>query len=117
MVEIAKVFLLFLLVFLVVYVIYYCFTYKNMKKFNRKKIPLGIKYLMARYKLDIVKLGFKRVYSTLIMVDSIIVATLFTVTMSVDNVYVRLLVAFLLVFPLFAGLYHLVAMYYIKESE
>ena len=49
--------------------------------------------------------------------DSFIVATLFIITKTIDNIYLRLLIAFILVFPLFAGIYHLIAMYYKKESE
>ena len=70
-----------------------------------------------KYNIDIVKLGYKRVCKTLLPFDSLIVAILFTSTKMIDNIYIRLLVAFILVFPLFAGVYHLIAMYYKKESE
>ena len=80
-------------------------------------MPTNIKYLVFKYNIDIVKLGYKRVCKTLLLFDSLIVAILFTSTKMIDNIYIRLLVAFILVFPLFAGVYHLIAMYYKKESE
>lgn len=117
MVEVAKVMLEFIAVFLIVYFGYYFFSYRKLKKYDRKKSPVNIKYLVLRYNLDIVRLGYKRVFKTLMLSDAFIVAFMFTITRIVDNVYVRLLVSFILIFPLFAGVYHLVAMYYKKESE
>lgn len=117
MVEVYKVMLEFILVFLMVYFGTYLFSFKKIKKFNRNNMPTNIKYLVIRYNIDIVKLGYKRVLKNLMLWDSMIVATLFTATRIVDNVYMRLLIGFILVFPCFAGVYHLIAMYYKKESE
>lgn len=117
MVEVAKIMLEFIVIFLIVYLGYYLFSYRKLKKYDRKKSPVNIKYLVLRYNLDIVRLGYKRVFKTLMLSDSFIVAFMFTITRVIDNVYVRLLVSFILIFPLFAGVYHLVAMYYKKECE
>lgn len=117
MVEVAKTVLEFLIVFLIVYFGTYLFSFKKIKKYNRNKMPANIKYLVFKYNIDVVKLGYKRVCKTLLLFDSLIVAILFTSTKMIDNIYIRLLVAFILVFPLFAGVYHLIAMYYKKESE
>ena len=117
MVEIARICLEFIIVFLVVFVLSYIFSLKKTGKYNRKKLPLNVNYLFIKYKLDIVKIGYKKILKTLIYVDSFIVSLLFTVTRFIDNVYIRLLVCFILVFPLFAGVYHLVAKYYEKESD
>lgn len=117
MVEVAKIVLEFIVIFLIVYSGYYLFSYRKLKKYDRKKSPVNIKYLVLRYNLDIVRLGYKRVFKTLMLSDSFIVAFMFTITRVIDNVYVRLLVSFILIFPLFAGVYHLVAMYYKKECE
>ncbi len=117
MVEWAKIALEFIGVFLIVYFGYYFLSYKKVDKFNRKKMPINIKYLVFRYNTNVVSLGYKKVLKTLMLCDSFIIATIFTVTRFIDNIYIRLLVAFILIFPLFAGVYHLVAMYYKKESE
>lgn len=117
MIEVAKIMIEFIVIFLIVYLGYYLFSYRKLKKYDRKKSPVNIKYLVLRYNLDIVRLGYKRVFKTLMLSDSFIVAFMFTITRVVDNVYVRLLVSFILIFPLFAGVYHLVAMYYKKECE
>lgn len=117
MVEVAKIALEFIVVFLIVYFGYSLFSYKKIKKFNRNKMPANIKYLVFKYNLDVVSLGYKRVFKTLMLCDAFIISTLFTATRFITNIYIRLLVAFILVFPLFAGVYHLIAMYYKKESE
>lgn len=117
MVEIAKIALEFIGVFLIVYFGTYLFSFKKLKKFNRNKMPVNIKYLVIKYNIDVVGLGYKRVFKTLMLCDAFIISTIFTMTRFVDNIYVRLIVAFILIFPLFAGVYHLVATYYKKESE
>ncbi len=116
MVEVAKTVLEFIFVFLIVYLCYYIFSYKKIKKFNRKKMPLGVKYLVYRYNIDVVRLGYKNIMKRLMLCDSFIVALVFIVTGLVDNIYIRLLVAFILIFPVFAGVYHLIAYYYKKEE-
>ena len=98
MIECAKDILEFIIIFLLVYFGYYIFLYKKIDKYNRKKAPVNIKYLVNRYKLDVVGLGYKRIFKTLMISDSFIVATLFIITKTIDNIY-------------------LIAMYYKKESE
>lgn len=117
MYEIAKYLLEFVIVFLIVYVSYYLLNLKKLKKYNREKAPVGIKYLVNKYNIDIVKIGYKRVFKKLLFCDSLIISLLFIITIFIDNIYLRLLVAFILSIPLFVGVYHLVAMYYKKESE
>ena len=117
MVEVARICLEFILVFLLVYLADYLFSFKKIKKFDRKKVPVNVKYLMLKYNLDVVRIGYKNLYKTLILADSFIVSFMFVITRFIDNVYIRLITVFILIFPLFAGIYHLVAIYYIKESE
>lgn len=117
MVEIAKLLLVFIGIFLLVYLGYYFFSYRRIKKFDRKKMPVNVKYLVFKYNVDVVRLGYKRVCKTLMLCDSFIIAFVFTITSFITNLYVRLLVAFILIFPVFAGVYHMVATYYKKESE
>ena len=117
MIEVAKTLLELIVIFIIVYLGYYLFSYKKTDRYNRKKAPVNIKYLVLRYNLDVVRLGYKRIVKTLMFCDSFIIAILFTATKFIDNMYIRLLVAALLIIPLFAGVYHVVAMYYKKESE
>lgn len=117
MVDVAKVALEFIGVFLIVYVGTYLFSFKKIKKYDRRNLPTNIKYLVFRYNTDVVRLGYKRVFKTLMLCDSFIVATIFTTTRFIDIVYIRLLIAAILIFPVFAGVYHLIATYYRKESE
>lgn len=68
MVEQAKIVLEFLGVFLVVYFGTYLFSFKKIKKFNRNKMAVNIKYLVIKYNIDVVKLGYKRVFKNLMLV-------------------------------------------------
>ena len=112
----AKTLLEFIIIFLLIYFLYYIFYYRKMDKFNRKKAPTNIKYLIYRYNLDVVKIGYKKVFKTLMISDSFIVSLMFVITKFIDNIYIRLITAFVLIFPLFAGVYHLIYLYYKKES-
>ena len=117
MVELGKIILEFLLTFVFIFMLDFYLTFKKKKRFNRKTAPANIKYLMYKYNLDITKLGYLRISKVLAFYDSLIISILFILTKFVDNVYIRFIIAAILMFPLFAGVYHLIAMYYKKESE
>ena len=95
----------------------YIFSFKKLKKYNRNKMSSDLKYLVFKYKIDVVRIGYKRIMRTLMLANSIIVAFLFSATRFIDNIYIRLLVAFILVFPLLALVYYIIGSYYKKESE
>ena len=115
--EFGKIILEFLITFIFIFMLDFYLTFKKKKKFNRKTAPANIKYLMYKYNLDIAKLGYLRICKVLAHCDSLEISILFISTRFVDNVYIRLIIASILVFPLFAGVYHLIAMHYKKESE
>ena len=117
MVEFAKILLEGIAVFLLIYFGYYIFGYKRLKKYNRKTASTGVKYLIFKYKIDIVKIGYKKIYKMLMLADSFIVSFLYIITSYISNIYLRLAIVLFLVFPVFAGVYHLIAKYLIKESE
>ncbi|MEG2621171.1 MAG: hypothetical protein RSA10_03715 [Bacilli bacterium] len=107
----------FIIVFWLIYLIYYFIYYKKLKKFNRKTAPITIKYLMYKYGLDVVKVGYKKVYKNTMIADSFIVASIFVLTTSIDNIYIRLIACFVFIFPAFAGVYHVMAIYYKKMED
>ena len=117
MVDVAFKILEFLIVFLVVYVISYITGFKKIKKFDRRKLPANINYLIIKYKVDVVRLGYKRVYKTLMLCDCFIIAFLFTITVFIKNLYIRLGVCFLLIFPIFGITYYFVGKYYKGKED
>lgn len=117
MVEVAKIGLEFIIVFFILYIGMYLFSFKKLKNYNRNKMSSDLKYLVYKYKIDVVKIGYKKIMKTLMLANAFIVAFTFSITRFIDNIYVRLLVAFILIFPLFAGVYHVLGTYYKKESE
>lgn len=114
---VAKLILEFIIVFLIVYIFSRLFVYRKIKKYNRKKAPVNINYLIIKYKIDVVKIGYKKVSSILMLCDSFIVAIIYCLTKLADNLYIRLIAAFILIFPVFAGVYHIAALILKKESE
>ena len=117
MVDVVYKILEFVIVFIVVYGISYVVGFRKIKKFDRKKVPANVNYLMIKYKLDIVKLGYKKVYKTLMLCDSFILASLFTITSFIKNIYIRLGVCFILIFPIFALVYYFAGKYYKRKED
>ena len=117
MVDVAKIGLEFIIVFFILYIGMYLFSFKKLKNYNRNKMSSDLKYLVYKYKIDVVKIGYKKIMRTLMIANAFIVSFVFTITRFIDNIYIRLLVAFILIFPLFAGIYHIIGMHYKKESE
>ena len=110
-------FLQFLLVFLIAYFISYIVGFRKLKKFDKRRVPANINYLIVKYKLNIVKLGYKKVYKLLMLCDSFIIAFLFIVTSFIKNIYIRMGLCFLLIFPLFLIVYSIVGNYYKKKCN
>lgn len=117
MVDVARFILEFLIVFFIVYLLSYLFSSKKIKKFDRKKMPTNIKYLVLKYNVDVVKIGYKKIYKTLNFFDSFIITFLYSITKFIDSVYLRLGVSFIMIFPLFGYTYHLIANYYKRKEE
>lgn len=117
MVDVAKVVLEFLIIFLIIYFLSYFLSVKKIKKFDRKKMPSNVKYLVYKYNIDVVKIGYKSVCKLLTLTDSFIIALLFSVTKFMDNIYIRLITCCILIFPLFAGMYYLIALYYKRKED
>ena len=117
MVNIAFKVLEFIIVLIIVYVISYLTGLKKIKKFDRRKLPVSINYLIIKYNVDVVKIGYKKVYKTLMLSDSFIISLLFVITSFIKNIYIRLGVCFILVFPLFAIVYHFVGKFYKRKED
>lgn len=117
MVEFAKKCLVFFSAFFLVYLLEYFIIVKKLKKYNKKKIPTNLNYLIIKYKIDVVKIGYKRVLKTLALCDSFIISFLFVVTDFISNIYIRMITCFILIFPLFKVTYYLIARYFRKECD
>ena len=117
MVNIAKMFLEFLIVFLLIYLVSYLLLVRKMKKYDRKKIPTNINYLIVKYNLDVVRIGYESVYKLVTLTDAFIVSLLYIITKFIDIIYLRLIVGFILAFPLFAACYYLIARYYQNRKD
>ena len=117
MIQVALICLQFVVIFATLYFGQYLFIYKKEKEYNRKKCPLNVKYLINKYNLDVVRIGYKRILKTLMVCDSFMVSLIFIITIPITNLYIRLAAAFCFSIPTLAVVYHLVAMYYKKEID
>lgn len=102
----------YLVVYIFILIIEIMYTRIRFKKIFKNNIPTNIKYLMKKYDLDIKKIiTYKELAKRLSFVDAFIVADIYIVSKLVDNMYVKFIVSFILILPIFAGTYYLVGKY------
>ena len=117
MINIALSILEFIVIFLVLYLMHKIFFRKKLRKYDKKTLPVNVKYMVIKYNIDVQKIGYKKVLNELCMCDSFIVALSFSVTKILNNTYVRILVCFLLTLPMFFITYYLMSKYYKRKSD
>ena len=95
---------------------------KSKKKNDSKKsddddkIPVEILYLVNKYHLDLEKINYKKLLYTVSIVASIDMAIAMVVISPIKNIYLQILVGFLVIIPLILVTYNSIANYYIKRG-
>ncbi len=110
-----------LLVFILVFLVQLIFGTLVNKKLNKrtsvKKLPNNIKYLVYRYKINLKILDLNVLYRLLLLADSFIITFIYMVTTLVENFYIRFAIAFILYFPVFVFVYHLIGTNILKKEN
>lgn len=83
---------------------------------NENNIPVEILYLVNKYHLDLERINYKKLLYTVSIVASIDMAIAMVVISPIKNVYLQILVGFLVIIPLILVTYNSVANYYIKRG-
>ena len=105
-----------------VYVIFLFLIYKIyfLVRGRKNKNPFykmtEIFYLTNRYKLSIDKIGLKKILNVIALSNAVIFSITLISTMWIDNIIVRILVMFILLFPLIFGVYHLIGTYFQRKG-
>ena len=108
---------LFLIVFIVVFLLYLITVIGNKRKLSKFPKSNQALILIKKYNLDINEKNVKKLAVKVALSNSFTVAAAITVTELVNNFFLKLLVAFLVMVPLIIINYHLVGKSMQKEGK
>lgn len=116
--------LLFLICFVIILIIYEIFVVLPMKRYkkgkrNSKKIkndPVEIRYLVFKYGLDLDKVNYNKLLRVVSLVSSFDMALVVSIISLIEGYMWQMLLALVLVIPIFLFSYGLVFKYYKKKG-
>lgn len=106
----------FILTFLIVYLISYLILLRKKDKYDEDKIPVEVAYMIKKYNLDMKNINYKKFLNNVIWIGSIDMAIAVIVIYYIENIFLQLLVGFIVLIPLILISFKLLAKYYIKKG-
>ena len=94
-----KYLIYFMVFFIVIYAIYYCLFVRKHLRYSDKKLSSDLLILKGYYKIDIKKIGYKRVLKILNFVNALMLALLAVLVMNVDKLIYKILIICVLMIP------------------
>jgi len=94
---------------------YFLLVIKNKKQLEKYRTSKEVLYLESKYSINIDKIPNKTLAKDLSLVNSLIVAITFAVSELIDNMWLKLLVIFLVLMVLIFVSYHFVGKAYIRK--
>ena len=106
----------FILWFLVFYI--FCRVFLNKKKTSYSKLKKNdvTKLFIDKYNLDVKKIGFKKILNIVTMINRIIISFTSTLILRIDNIFVSVIVCFIVIIMLVYSLFEIAARY-LKKLE
>ena len=118
--EVLLIFLSFIFIFIIyqIFIIYPAKRYKAGKGTSKRKSkdPIEVKYLVARYKLDLKKVNYNQLLQMVAITSSLDIALIGSIIMSIDNFFAATCCGIVAIIVLIIGSYHLVYLFYKKKG-
>ena len=111
-----KYLIYFVFFFVVIYLIYYVFFVRKRLRYSEKKLTGDILILKDYYKIDIKKIGYKKVLKILNIVNSLMLASMMMIVINIDKTIYKMLILFALMIPTIWVVYYFLAKY-LKHIE
>lgn len=108
--------LLFLLCFFLVLIVYEIFIVRRAKTKKAKKQPVEVRYLIARYHLNMKKVDYPQLLQIVALVSSFDISFIVSVVVILDSYLWQIVAVFVLVLPVIILSYHFVGMFYRKKG-
>lgn len=99
---------IFIGTFIIVYLIYLLLIILRRKKVEKFKNSTEVRYLENKYKLNIKKEDLKSLTHLLSMSNAFIIATTITAISFIDDLILKLMVGFMILFPMILIVYHFI---------
>lgn len=120
--EILKYAIMFVIFFLVTYVIYYFLVTNGQIKMvrgkSKKKKELSAELILLKnyYHIDIEKIGIIKVLRIVNFINSLLIATLVMAVIGISQIWLKLIIVFVVIVPCIWIVYYLLAKY-LKHLE
>ena len=118
-----KYLIYFIVFFLIIYLVYYFLVVNSQIKIERgklkkkkKNLPAELLLLRDYYKIDIEKIGIIRILKILNFINAFILALLTVLVIRVDQIYIKIGILVILIFPTIWFTYFFIAKY-LKHLE
>lgn len=115
--ELLLLFFIYFVFFLLFYKVSFFIKTKGKKK--KKDFLTSSRemiYLANKYKLNIKKIGVDKVINLICLANAFIFSLVLTATFLIDNLFVRIMVMFVLLIPLIFIIYHIIGSFYRKKG-
>lgn len=106
----------FILTFIFCYIVSYFLLVKKRDKYDKKKVPVEVQYMVNRYKLDMKNINYRKFLKSISLVGSLDMALAVIIIYNVNNIILQLLIGFIVLIPLILISFKLLANYYIKKG-
>lgn len=106
---------LWLVCFVIVYLLYFLLVINNKKKLAKYRNSTEVKFLENKYKVNIKKIEIKTLANIMALVNAFIIATTVSIIGIVDNMFLKLLVAFVVLIPLILIMYSIIGRLLVKK--
>ncbi len=107
----------FLGIYLVVYLFYLFFSVLKRKKFNVKKIPVELKLLIKKYRLDMSKINYRGIMNRIALVSSFDIAFVATFIFKfIESEVWSIIIGAIMIIPVILITFNFIGLYYVKKG-
>lgn len=108
----------YIIVFMIVFIINYLLFIRKKQKFNKKKVPIELNYLISLYQIDVKDINYKKFVWLYNLINAFIIVTIYIIIVYlIDNFILQLVFAVILLLLLTIICYGIVGRYYQKKGE
>lgn len=106
----------FILTFIFCYTLSYFLIVRKRDKYDKKRIPVEVQYMIKRYNLDMKNINYRKFLKSICLVGAIDMSLAVIIIYNVDNIALQLILGFIVLIVLILVSFRLLANYYIKKG-
>lgn len=106
----------FVLTFIFCYLISYFLLVRKNKKYDKTKVPIEIEYMIKKYNFDIKTVNYSKLLNSISLVSSLDMSIAVIIVYNIKNIFLQLIVGFVVLIPLILVSFKLLTNYYTKKG-